>query len=639
MKVSIKTKVMLPVLALAAVILITFALNYHYLNNGVRKIESNKSHFNRINSLIEQMTISIQSGILTRDTDYAVQSAVHSLEIFDTLKLLKTDYPEEIEAFSDEYIQYYVTLVSIHSLFEENRLADGSSRLQELGERHQRIENMSAGMMSLLQQDYSRMIRQLNQLMLLSLLIIAAAVYFAVKAAGGMIQSVENTGLFLKKVSTGDLSDRIIMNTGDEIEAMGKYLNSTMDNLQDMIQRIHAQTDLLKTAAAGLKETAGNLTGNSSGVSRKTGSLSEAAEQINESLLTTFDASEETNISIGSIAYAAVETSISARSLAAASEETSAEVNNVIHLIEDVSGNLREVENSALSMDKSVSGAASAVRQIDHSLAAVSLSCEQSIVTSRTADLCAHETGAAIEQLGISTQEITKIIDIITKISEQTNLLALNAAIEAAGAGEAGKGFAVVAAEVKELAKRTGRAAGEIKEKIGYMQQNMAGAENAVRQIKQVINEVNVITASIAAAVTQQSQTTGEISHNVVQAAEEVSLITGRIGAVSGYVLNVLHSASEAGRGVNEISRSAGMLKDVAEHVAENTETGSGKMNEIVSSSKEILRGVDEITNSLGDIDQSARETAADAEETSRAAANLADIAAKIDDLMHQFKI
>lgn len=61
-----------------------------------------------------------------------------------------------------------------------------------------------------------------------------------------------------------------------------------------------------------------------------------------------------------------------------------------------------------------------------------------------------------------SSDEITKIIEVIHEIAFKTNLLSLNAAIEAARAGDSGKGFAVVADSVRELANQTSNALEDI---------------------------------------------------------------------------------------------------------------------------------------------------------------------------------
>lgn len=155
----------------------------------------------------------------------------------------------------------------------------------------------------------------------------------------------------------------------------------------------------------------------------------------------------------------------------------------------------------------------------------------------RIADLAKSSSQSAcekVERLAQASERIGQSLDMIAVIAKQTNLLALNAAIEATRAGAAGKGFAVVASEVRDLARATRGAAGDIQSRVREIQQETRDTAEALQGVNQIIEQVHGIGAVIAAAVEQQNATTAEIGRIMEIAAEGTTGVRTHISEIAG---------------------------------------------------------------------------------------------------------
>ncbi len=110
-----------------------------------------------------------------------------------------------------------------------------------------------------------------------------------------------------------------------------------------------------------------------------------------------------------------------------------------------------------------------------------------------------------VESLGSASAAIGDVIKIISSIADQTNLLALNATIEAARAGDVGKGFAVVAAEVKELARETAAATGQVAEQIAAIQANTSAVASGIHATSEIIGRMDSVQVRIAEILQAQA--------------------------------------------------------------------------------------------------------------------------------------
>lgn len=180
------------------------------------------------------------------------------------------------------------------------------------------------------------------------------------------------------------------------------------------------------------------------------------------------------------------------------------------------------------------------------------------------------ETTRKVKRLAESSQEISKIVALISQIASRTNLLALNASIEAARAGEAGRGFAIVADEVRQLADRVAKALKEIEQIVRQIQSEtgsvMTAMEEGTQQviqgtnlaeqakkslddIVQVSNRIDTLVRSITADTVQQTETSRTVA-TVVQSVEltaqetsqEAQKVSGSLQSLAGVAGDLLLS-------------------------------------------------------------------------------------------------
>lgn len=341
-----------------------------------------------------------------------------------------------------------------------------------------------------------------------AIMLLSIAVTYPIVSLG-IVKPLHNIIVMLKDIAQGegDLSRRLVDNSGDETEEMANWFNQFIEKVQNIIKDVASNSLVLQDSSKSL-----------SGISRQ---MTTNAAQTSDTANTVAAASEEMSANMHSVAAAMEQATTNVGMVASATEEMSSTINEIAENTEKA----RHITGTAVSKTQSAS--------------------------------------SQVGELGRAAREIGKVVETITEISSQVDLLALNATIEAARAGDAGKGFAVVAGEIKELARQTATASGEIKNRVEGIQTNTDGTVSEINDISEVVNEINTIVATIAAAVEEQTATTREIVSNVSQASAGLMEVNENVAQSS-------QVSSEIARDINEVTSSANDISNSCVEVDTN---------------------------------------------------------------------
>ena len=279
------------------------------------------------------------------------------------------------------------------------------------------------------------------------------------------------------------------------------------------------------------------------------GKLTEALNDMKSDLQTMITSIRD---SVGIVRSSAEEMSAAAEETSASVEELASTGNQFASAVDRLHNDTQDISTLAGKTNELSQRGSEEIEQTVQSMAEIN-----EVVTA-----LAHE----IKDLGHHSEEIGKIVSLITGIADQTNLLALNAAIEAARAGDQGRGFAVVADEVRQLAEQSGKAAGEITQLIQQIRNAVSlsiertnvGA-SMVREGMEVVDQTGAMFTQISEVIgslTDQIKNVAAASQELAAGAEEMSATTQQQSASAQQMAASAVEVAQAAEAVdNQIRR------------------------------------------------------------------------------------
>jgi methyl-accepting chemotaxis protein len=335
-----------------------------------------------------------------------------------------------------------------------------------------------------------------------------AVLWFLLERMIGPISSL--TAVVKKIVEEGDLTQKIPVESEDEVGRLAKYF-------ADMVERLR----------------------------RVPLELGKSAETLRQAVEALEDATAEQNSTVTRQATALQETQVTAE----------------------------EIKQTSQSAARSAQGILEATQRADEIGRQGEQSVEQSLQALSEMRAQSAQIAARVSELGERTRQIGDITGTVKELADQSNMLALNAAIEAVRAGEHGKGFSLVAREIRRLADQSIQATNRVREildsvssaaaaavkntesgaariEVGLSQARVSG--DHLKTLAGMVRDNSAAVRQIASAVNQQNTGVGQVFSAVM---DQSRMMDDTVRQLENTVRNV-ETLKQVSRSVLEVVKS-----------------------------------------------------------------------------------
>ncbi|MEL7067965.1 MAG: methyl-accepting chemotaxis protein [Cyanobacteria bacterium J06581_3] len=376
------------------------------------------------------------------------------------------------------------------------------------------------------------------------------------------------------QVSQGDLNARATIFTRDEFGQLSEGFNqmasaiftTTSEAQRKAQEQEQAKEDLQRQVIRLLDDVEGAARGDLTVKAEVTADvLGAVADSFNLTIENLREIVKQVSVAARQVSQGSTENETFARSLSAdalrQAEELAVTLNSVQVMtdsIQRVAESAREAEEVARSASETALRGGEAV---ERTVAGI-LDIRETVA----------DTTRKVKRLAESSQEISKIVALISQIASRTNLLALNASIEAARAGEAGRGFAIVADEVRQLADRAAKASKEIEQIVLQIQSETGGVMTAMEEGTQQVIEGT------------------RLAEQAKQSLDDIIQVSNRIDVLVRSITADTVEQTETSRAVAQVMQSVELT---AQETSQESQRVSGSMQNLVGVAKDLLTSVD----------------------------------------------